>query len=306
MIDLGFDVLNTLDEGNIGGLHINNAGQVIGSGPIPGYRGDHAFLWTAAGGQIPIGPTAYRSSFARAVNEAGQVAGYDLNTGVFFWSSSGGTIHVAGHGFSYAAINNAGQVVGAVGVGQRAFSWTAEGGMVDLGTLGGANSYAYAVNDSGQVVGYSYIPGDAAFHAFSWTADGGMVDLGTLGGANSYAYAVNDSGQVVGDSSSSTSGNLHATMWLVAVTVESALAKLMDQITAYGLPHGLTNALTVKLEAALASWQRGWRNAAVNELGAFIHQVNAQRNKALTTAQADRLIGMAEQIVQAIKTGTAQ
>src|SRR5438128_10063164 len=68
--------------------------------------------------------------------------------------------------------------------------------IVDLGTLGGSNSSAVAVNTSGQVVGQSGIAGDAASHAFSWTAATGMVDLGTLGGRYSSAVAVNASGQV--------------------------------------------------------------------------------------------------------------
>src|SRR5947207_4028599 len=57
---------------------------------------------------------------------------------------------------SASAVNASGQVVGesSSGDGIRAFSWTAAGGMVDLGTLGG-DSVAFAVNASGQVVGHS-------------------------------------------------------------------------------------------------------------------------------------------------------
>jgi len=70
---------------------------------------------------------------------------------------------------------------------------------IDLGTLGGPNSAALAVNASGQVVGYSRTTSSGAeTHAFSWTPAGGMVDLGTLGGSSSTALAVSASGQVVG------------------------------------------------------------------------------------------------------------
>src|SRR5438309_11631370 len=68
---------------------------------------------------------------------------------------------------------------------------------IDLGTLGGLQSGAGAVNDSGQIVGFSALPVFGA-HAFSWTAAGGMIDLGTLGGTGSGAGAVAANCQVVG------------------------------------------------------------------------------------------------------------
>jgi len=71
----------------------------------------------------------------------------------------------------------------------------------ELGTLGG-DSYASAINDSGQVVGYSH-PANGAPHAFLYKDDK-MTDLGTLGGTSSYAYDINNSGQVVGWSHNSS------------------------------------------------------------------------------------------------------
>jgi probable HAF family extracellular repeat protein len=67
----------------------------------------------------------------------------------------------------------------------------------ELGTLGGTRTYANAINDSGQVTGYSYLNGDATYHAFLGNV-GGLTDLGTLGGDLSVGYAINNSGKVVG------------------------------------------------------------------------------------------------------------
>lgn len=71
--------------------------------------------------------------------------------------------------------------------------------MQDLGTLPGGNlSQAYAINDAGEVVGYSQTPG-GQLRAFVWTASAGMQDIGTLpGGSNAVANGINNAGWVVG------------------------------------------------------------------------------------------------------------
>jgi probable HAF family extracellular repeat protein len=45
--------------------------------------------------------------------------------------------------------------------------------------LGGVSSTAYAINASGQVVGYSYTAGNVALDAFLYSG-GAMQDLGTF------------------------------------------------------------------------------------------------------------------------------
>ena len=68
--------------------------------------------------------------------------------------------------------------------------------IIDLGTLGGTNSAAFGINESGQVVGYAEtISGEE--DAFLYTS-GTMKDLGTLGGTFSDANGINDADQVVG------------------------------------------------------------------------------------------------------------
>ena len=115
-------------------------------------------------------------------------------------------------------VNNTGQVVGsgdtASGNG-HAFLWTKEGGMIDLGTLGGSSSMAFAINGKGQVVGESGIVGDAATHAFLWTKEGGMIDLGTLGGTYCSARYINNNGQIAGESYPVGDADWHAVVWEV-------------------------------------------------------------------------------------------
>ena len=109
---------------------------------------------------------------------------------------------------SYAReINDAGQVAGYSQIASgkyRAYRWSAAAGMQNLGVLGSAssNSYATGINESGQVAGFSHV-GNAA-HAFRWDPSLGLQDLGTLGGANSYAKGVNAQVRVVGQADTAT------------------------------------------------------------------------------------------------------
>ena len=72
---------------------------------------------------------------------------------------------------------------------------------------------ANAINNRGQVVGQSDVPGDTFTHAFFWQ-NGVMTDLGTLpGDANSIATDINDQGEVVGVSCDATSTICRAFLW---------------------------------------------------------------------------------------------
>ena len=69
--------------------------------------------------------------------------------------------------------------------------------LVDLGTLGGENSSAAAVNNAGQIVGTSDTTVANKSHAFLYE-DGVMQDLGAFPGEKSYALDINEAGVVVG------------------------------------------------------------------------------------------------------------
>lgn len=69
--------------------------------------------------------------------------------------------------------------------------------MTDLGTLGGTRSFGADINNSGQVVGDSFVAGDETIRPFLYS-NGVMTDLGSLGGFFASATGINDGGQVVG------------------------------------------------------------------------------------------------------------
>src|SRR5439155_10600379 len=72
------------------------------------------------------------------------------------------------------------------------------GTLIDLGTFGGSNGTATALNNAGEVVGVADFPGDLLHNAFLWK-NGVMTDLGNLG-VTSFAHGINSKGQVVGAS----------------------------------------------------------------------------------------------------------
>lgn len=190
---------------------INHAGHVAAN-QITG-ASSSPFLWTPTGGTqflpLPSGfvGSAYGiSNNDEIVGSVNPVGGYPS---AVLWTPSGGMQYLGTltgqKGCSAFALNDAGDIAGSCGV--RAFFWTPTGGMQDIGSLGGSQTGATGINNSGMVVGSSYLP-SGGIHAFVWTATGGMLDLGTLNGDSySTATAVSDLGQVVGSSSG------HAFLW---------------------------------------------------------------------------------------------
>jgi len=207
---------------NSGGAAINNSGDVVGAGD-PGSGNFQAFAWQPTNGVQWLGSLGGNLSAASGINNAGAVVGLSYTAAntqhAFVWTPAGGmqdlTPDLTSIGGGRAvAINSSNQVVGYYFPnGSRntvGFLWTQAGGLQNLGPIG---TLAFAINDSGTVVGQVRVAGGYR-HAFSWTETGGITDLGTLGGGESSALSINREGWIVGTAlTSSGSGLLHGFLW---------------------------------------------------------------------------------------------
>jgi probable HAF family extracellular repeat protein len=160
---------------------------------------------------VPLNPLAGAKKYSTQVfglNNAGTSVGICLSTAhACIWSADGTPQDLGSMGGSLSqglAINNNGQIAGYIQTSSkdvRAFFWSPESGAQIIPSLGsGTSDEAVALNDSGQVVGYSYIgPPTSAYHAFLWSQSSGIQDLGSLpNGTSTIPYDINAAGDVVG------------------------------------------------------------------------------------------------------------
>lgn len=234
---IGID-LKPLNPGNyVIAAGISEDGQVVGhSWAPPGF--DHAFLYD--GKELrDLGTLGGHYSYARAVNGDGDIVGHSNNgetdeLGFVNYAFISNIYGMRDLGLRWSAasdINDRGQIVGEMQVvpgRYHAFIYE-EGEATDLGTLDGEQSFAMAVNETGQVVGEACtfgagtLPGNVfhSDHAFLYE-DGTIFDLGSLGYEcivendegyleehcyeRSSATDINDRGQIVGFSSTFDSG----------------------------------------------------------------------------------------------------
>jgi uncharacterized membrane protein len=201
--------------------------------PNPGLLQTHAVVWhndtmtdlgTFFGGY---------DTWATSVNSRGEIAGLAYNTipdpdsmfgygyqlRAFYWNNGVvqdlGTLG-SGNDAAAGVINERGQVIGvsytsstpsAICAGLNpfftfttgSFLWDRKNGMKDIGGLGGACTLANDLNNHGQIIGGSSLPGDAQFHPFVWNADGMTDLLDPSDSSFGFAIAENAQGEVVGE-----------------------------------------------------------------------------------------------------------
>lgn len=212
------ELLSATDIGMLPGANPYTLATTVGpNGNVAGYAfylpdgHIHAFWWTEATGMIDIGP-AGTDSWAKGVNGHGQVVG------------------------NFTPLLDGAQIVKYFS-GERvqhAFLWSQTDGFVDLGTIPNPgfltepnniweayiDSYAYGINEKGQIVGYSSTYGLSRCgvnRAFVWNPTtpngntGTFTDLGSLDVDRdpqsctyatdlSLGYAINNNGAVTGES----------------------------------------------------------------------------------------------------------
>lgn len=162
-------------------------------------------------------------------------------------------------------VNDSGWVSGYDG---RALLWQPDAGLIDLGTfapcVGACSNRANAINNVGQVVGFTYSPDLLAYRAFVWQAGTGLIDLGDLpaGGNTSRADAINDFGLAAGRGGGQF--NLHPTYGFLSFNHATAFAAggaVLDlepttEATLNSIGRGINNQGTVVGERETS---QGWR-----------------------------------------------
>ena len=295
----GFTYSGSLTQiGTLGGTSsaatgVNAGGQVVGYTQLSTDVAQRAFVAASNGSLVNLGTLAggtgdtssSHNSQANGINDSGEVVGFasagpatgNTVSHAFLYTSgsglhdlgtlSGGTTSTA------AAINAGGVAVGsstttANGSVTHAFVWepstpnSTTGTLIDIGTLGGAYSNAYAVNVVGQIAG-NFTTSAGSIHAFRTATPLASInpvtdDLGTLGGTLSEATGLNTAGTTVGFSTTA-SGGLSAFVYNTAALGMTDLNSLISptsgwtledatgindrgQIVGFGLFNGLTRA----------------------------------------------------------------
>jgi probable HAF family extracellular repeat protein len=199
------------DLGTLGGKNsyatgINNLGQLVGTSEMADFIAntdapvEHAFFFD--GSLHDIGVAANRINLGYAINSAGHIAGETEHT-AFIYDGLFRFVTLNPCCSSVAVgINDSDTIVGSAYLPdhkQQAFRF--DGTFQFLGTLGGNDSYAHAINKLGVIIGTSdtaEIAGGGYQIQRAFIYDGSLRPIPGAEQGESSATGINDAGQIVG------------------------------------------------------------------------------------------------------------
>lgn len=138
---------------------VNASGKVVGASYGTGF-----VLDGSTGGVQTFGPAAYQVTFPRAINDAGDIVGYDAQIGVYtvawsWMSGNPGRTWLPVSGPSYALdITNRREIYGTYGPndGENPYMITEQGNLLPLPRSFGNSCRMYKGNNSGLVAGFQF------------------------------------------------------------------------------------------------------------------------------------------------------
>jgi uncharacterized membrane protein len=247
---------------------INAAGQIVGASTSASTGTTHGFI--SSGGVTAALAPLTEGTYATAINDGGQIAGFHGSTAAL-WNPSG-TGWATAFDISIPALS---------------------------GQTGFIQSVAMDINDAGFVVGYTRA-GAGIDRPFFWNA-GEVVELSAEGDGSVLAGGITSVIEnrviVAGGGIDHTTGVRRGLRWTVSLTpvitegCSERLRRLVAELRTGGfISAGIATSLTAKADAAARQAGAGKTIPAGNLLSALIEEVNAlQHSGRLDPSQAESL-----------------
>ncbi len=195
----GFNVHRAMD--------INDAGVVAGDG---GFDSGLAFRYVDGVYDVTGSVDGLPIAYLGGLNELGDLAGTAKDNQLitpdraFLDIANGELINVTpAFGGQGTDVNNERTVIGYTD-SLEAFRWTQDAGVELLGTLDLARSFAWRINEAGEIVGHALSANGNTQRAFLYTPGVGMIQVpGTPVSGSSVAVSINNAGDIIGSVSGS-------------------------------------------------------------------------------------------------------